>query len=107
MGTSTVAQTLKEMIRRHNPDVIFLVETKASSIKIKSLQKSLRYPSAFVVDVGHSGGLALLYKDKIDIEIIGAGKHAITRKFSNYLAEGDWFITLVYGHPISHKRSLV
>ncbi|KAL5710709.1 hypothetical protein ACHQM5_021240 [Ranunculus cassubicifolius] len=105
MGSPSAIQQLKGLAREINPDIICLVETLVKEEKIKKLQKSLGFCNGIIVNpIGRSGGIAVLYKDGITMEPLHASNHIISGKFSNYLTNTTWIMSLVYGHPVTSKR---
>lgn len=55
--------------------------------------------------VGLSGGLAIFWKDTVDITFLFVGKNIIDMKV--LVASKSWFLTCVYGDPITNLRSIV
>ncbi|KAL5703663.1 hypothetical protein ACHQM5_022190 [Ranunculus cassubicifolius] len=108
IGSPSAIQHLKDLVWEHQPDVMFLSETKAKKRKMLKVQKQIKYQGMEVVDpIGRSGGLALFWKEGVDLEILIANKNHISGKISNYPANKDWFFSFVYGHPVSHHRKIV
>ncbi|KAF8080427.1 hypothetical protein N665_0945s0003 [Sinapis alba] len=57
---------LKDIRKSHNPDVMFLVETKNVDNVVHKLAKYLGYQNVHIVyAVGSSGGAALFWNDRI------------------------------------------
>lgn len=85
--------------------VVFLIETKAKSNKVKSIKRHTSFEGCFVIDsVGKvCGGLTLLWKYGNDVKI---------QKFSqcniNVWIKGEnsdqWLFSGFYGHPNTEKR---
>ena len=69
MGSTLAVQTLTDVVRTHEPLLVFLVETKASASRIKGIQAKLNYMQGIVIPSdGKSGGLALLWKEGVKCE---------------------------------------
>ncbi len=57
--TPTV-RALKALIRSEGLDIIFVAETKSSSLKLEKVKSSMGFASLFCVDaIGKAGGLAI------------------------------------------------
>lgn len=77
-GPSTISQ-LKEELRIHQPDIVFLYETKKKKGFVQSVCKKLKYQSrSLVVDPsGLSGGLLLCWSNKIVVKQILANNFVL------------------------------
>ncbi|KAF9623853.1 hypothetical protein IFM89_005438 [Coptis chinensis] len=108
MGSPEAIRSVPALVKKVDPDVLFLVETKLLYKKLKHVQKKLKYPQVYVVDhVGRSGGLAVLYKDNISFLVVDGNKNAIFGTFLNYLSNVSWPVSFIYGDPVAHKRIAV
>lgn len=95
---------LKELYRTKSPDILFLKETKNADDFIKKKTSSFHYPNYFSVPpVGASGGLALLWKDSVNIKILESLPNLIDAEVSFKGVES--FISFVYGAPMVENRS--
>lgn len=104
LGRSTAIRSLIELIHSHRPVVLFLSETKIKKIDVAiEAGEKLGYTSMHcVLAVGRSGGLLLLWKDPIKIDII-----IDTSNMINCMVLNDgtsthlpWQCTFVYGPPV-------
>ncbi|KAK1382242.1 Endonuclease/exonuclease/phosphatase family protein [Heracleum sosnowskyi] len=104
VGLPSSIRFLKDVIRQERPSVIFLCETKDNKGKMESLRRALQFDGLISVDSqGKSGGLALLWKVKdqiqlrswsrnhIDVEVKVDGKQA-------------WRLSGIYGEPNRNQR---
>ena len=72
LGTPWVVQALKKAIRKEDPSLVFLMETKLIGSEMKKLQEEVGLlQGLFVTSVGRKGGLALLWKFDIQVELRG------------------------------------
>ena len=70
MGNPFTIRRIKEISKSISPDIMFLMETRNNDTFIKSKLESLHYTNYFLVPPkGTGGGLALLWKDNITLEI--------------------------------------
>lgn len=92
-------------MKTQGPGVLFLIETKLDSREMESIQVLLGFNSLFVVPShGRSGGLAMLWKAEMRLEIQNYSRYHI----DSVVVENDgkeWRLTGFYGHPEHHKRA--
>lgn len=68
-GLATMNE-LKELCKFHQPAILFLMETRAPRGRVEKLQRSLKFSSMYYVDPrGLTGGLCLLWNDKVNVQI--------------------------------------
>ncbi|CAA7019014.1 unnamed protein product [Microthlaspi erraticum] len=102
-----ILHRLKELVKNHVPDVIFLIETNNKDEENNRLIPLTDYASRLFVpptDTG-GGGLALYWKQEIPILILSSCKTYIDTSL-NY--KGNlFFATFIYGEPDFSLRHLV
>lgn len=70
---------------------------------MKGLQESLGYSKMITVEpLCLSGGLALMWKDSFEVEILEADKRIIDGKVN--MGAISFFLTCVYGDPVGSRR---
>lgn len=70
------------------------------------LKKSLGYDHLLTVEpVGLSGGLAVLWKDRFQVDVVSSDKRLIDMKVK--FGSCTFFLSCVYGDPIVAKRKEV
>lgn len=98
---------LRDIRKKIFPDILFLMETKNDSEFVLQNLQWMDYSSNFLV-APHSqgaGGLALFWKQSVEVEIIYSDQHYIDAKIK---AKGRWFYaTFLYGEPDRTKRTQV
>jgi hypothetical protein len=58
------------MVKEKKPKMVFLMETKMSNKRVDFLKRKLDFANLFAVDsVGWSGGLVLLWKEDVQVDI--------------------------------------
>lgn len=104
MGNPWTVRRLREICKKVDPDILFLSETKnLHKVVVKKLN-CLRLGNIRTVPPhGQSGGgLALLWKNGIDLEVISSCKSYIDTKL---VYEGKVsYATFVYGDPDKKRR---
>ena len=78
VGNPFTIRRIKEIYKSISQDIMFLLETKNDDNFIKSKLCSLQYPHYFSVPpLGTGGGLTLLWKDNITVEILESSPNII------------------------------
>ncbi|OMO70992.1 reverse transcriptase [Corchorus capsularis] len=81
-GSPLTRNVLKGMVKDHDPDVIFLMETKNGFKKMECLRKGCKMDNSLYIDPeGLSGGLALWWKGEVNVQVITGNKNVIDTKF--------------------------
>ena len=104
LGTSPAICTLTDEVKKKNL-VQFLVETKANTDKMKGFQNKLSFTQGIVIPSdGRSGGLALLWREGMDIRFKSCSHSHIDVVVHDIGNGGPWRVTGFYGHPDTGKR---
>ncbi len=90
---------LHTIVRKEDPSIVFLMETRLDSRNLEFLRVRLGMSSCLGVDRhGHGGGLALLWNSSIAVHIQSYSHHHIDADV--VLEDGlRWRVTGFYGHP--------
>jgi exonuclease III len=92
-------------VKENNPNILFLMETKCKQSRLEYLRVKLGYGGLFVVDsVGRSGGLALFWRDDVQLEIQNFSRRHINSIITQVDGDRVWKLTSFYGHPDWTKR---
>jgi hypothetical protein len=96
---------LCRLVKEKRPNLVFLMETKLQVHCLESIKVRVGFGSVFVVDcVGQSGGLALMWKGELSVEIQNYSCFHINAIVRTEANSPPWKFTAFYGHPIAHKR---
>lgn len=87
------------LLRKYRPDVIFLSEIRVSSHSINCLKKKWSLNGVGVSSVGLSGGLALLWRKNVQLELVSFSKYHIDAKLTLEDDGSIVRITGIYGEP--------
>lgn len=104
MGLPQKVQFLVDVIRQEQPMVLFLCETMAKRSRMEWVKQKLGFEGLITVDpIGKSGGLALMWKEKEQVEVRSYSKNHIDVKITSedmYV----WRLTGFYGEPDRAQR---
>lgn len=110
LGRPATIRSLREYSLSNRPDVIFLSETKLSDEKrVTTVASILGFTKFhFLPSTGKSGGLLLLWKDNIDINVVVANEFLLNCIFLNddRVTGEPWQFTFVYGPPVPSLKPL-
>ncbi|KAL9422716.1 hypothetical protein AB3S75_034905 [Citrus x aurantiifolia] len=99
LGNTRTFLAIKDILRCHRPQIIFLCETKMKSGQMTNMSKGLGYDSCFNVRRnGLGGGLALLWNNEVDVNIISYSNHHIDAVIHGVNGK-IWRCSGIYGHP--------
>jgi hypothetical protein len=98
LGLDVIVGELRDLIRSYNPGVVFLCETKKITRELDKIKWSLGFSHCVTVDCrGRSGGLALWWREGIEVSVRPWCQYYIDAKIT---ADGKtWRFTGVYGEP--------
>ena len=103
LGNQTVVDVLSTLVREKAPSVLFLMETKQSVEEMRKVQADLPYRGMLAVPSIHRrGGLALLWKDDVELHVQTYSPHHIDAliKEENLF----WRFTGFYGWPEEQRK---
>ncbi|KAL4603668.1 hypothetical protein ACB092_10G140800 [Castanea dentata] len=105
LGNPRSVRALQDIVRRFNPKVVFLMETKAKVRHMERIKNRMGFANGLTVPSrGRSGGLALLWDRGVDLEIKSYSKNHIDAVIKEQDNNFYWRITGFYGHPETHRR---
>ena len=99
-----LVRSLCKLVQQWNPNFVFLSETKLKKKSMEKKEESASFTNGLVIpSSGRSGGLVLLWRKEITVEIQSySDRHidAIVTEDSGF----KWRITGFYGNPEVHGR---
>jgi hypothetical protein len=86
--------------------VLFLSETKMSANRSRDLKRNFGFPNSFGVNSdGRSGGLVVMWKNEISLDLKSYSKYHIDMWATDNDAAGKgWHFTGFYGDPRRSQR---
>ena len=103
LGLNAAVGELRDLIRSHNPAVVFLSETKKKEKEMNKLKWSLGFTNGVAVDcIGRSGGLALWWREEVTVSVRLWCQYYVDAKitFENKTSR----FTGIYGEPRQEMR---
>ena len=92
-------------MQRWDPIIVFLMETKLNIRAMKREKEKASFVFGLIVHkVENCGGLAMLWKKEIKLEIMGYARNFIDAIITDEPSRFKWRITGFYGHPETHRR---
>ncbi|XP_019157960.1 PREDICTED: uncharacterized protein LOC109154682 [Ipomoea nil] len=106
-ASGSFKRTLRQFCRDFNPSLICLLEPKVSGNQANKICNSFGFDEWIRVEaVGFSGGIWILWKESISIEIVKTNPQFISVQVNDGDL-GPWLLSLVYGSPCQYlKRKL-
>ena len=93
--------TLQKAVLEEDPTLVFLMETKFNVEEMVDIKRKLERSQGMIVpNIRQRGGLALLWKDSMAVEMQTFIDAIITEDGGNK----KWCFTEFYGHPETSKR---
>ena len=99
LGIPRRVQELFDLVRAKGPKLVFFMETKKKKSYLEKVRCRLKFDNLFVVPRRHqSGGLALLWRNELDLHIRTFSPHHIDAVVSPGIDDA-WRFTGFYGAP--------
>ena len=96
---------LEVLIRAKDPSVVFLAEIWTDEASRKEIQRNINFENLFFVERNtRGGGLALYWKNSLDLHVESSSKNHID-SIINKGRDEAWRFTGFYGEPATHRRS--
>ncbi|CAI9764609.1 unnamed protein product [Fraxinus pennsylvanica] len=97
MENPRTIRELHRLVKDKVPSLVFLSETKLHRKKMENLRVNNRFDNCFVVDcVGRSGGLAVLWMEDINAEIVNFSNSHISLSIKNSIDSPPWLLSGFY-----------
>lgn len=81
------------------------METKLKACRVEKIKMRLSFERCFVVEpIGRGGGLALMWRDDIYLEILNYSQRHISAWVIEEEDKMKWLMTVFNGHPKASKR---
>lgn len=104
MGSPRAIRILRDLVKSHNPDFVFLSETLADTEVMTDIAEKLGFADSFVISkVGRGGGLAIMWRHTVNCQVIDSSdNHINVHVLEN--SNVSWKLTCYYGFPERSRR---
>jgi len=113
LGNPAAVRALKKLLQSNCPDVMFLMETKLADTDTKAKANLFCDPlsNLFMVNCdlsakNRSGGLALIWNQSVNINILSFNKISIDAYITSCNTNIQWYATCIYGSPYANHKHL-
>ncbi|KAH9734317.1 reverse transcriptase domain-containing protein [Citrus sinensis] len=105
LGNPRAFQALRKILQLHGAQLVFLCETKVSTMQMNVIASKLSFENCLAVNGNRRGcGIAMLWKSDIEVQIKSYSQYHIDAE-TQMPNRNQMRITGVYGHPeISQKK---
>lgn len=92
------------MVREKRHAVVYLIETKVQQKWMEQIKRKLAMKNGLMINpIGLKGGLAILWDEEVDLEIINLSSFHIHTKINNTGNPQFWHLTGFYDNPETSK----
>nr|POF11779.1 hypothetical protein CFP56_74437 [Quercus suber] len=104
-GRAPTVRSLRSLILNSNPDLVFLSEMKITALRVEKIRVKLNFVDSFCVDAnGRSGGLAILWRQGMELEVVYSSRYVIASLIYSDPPRSPWLFFFVYGPSYRVKR---
>lgn len=100
---AVTVRTILGLVRNHNPDFLFLAETKSSNVA-STMHRLGFFHFVFHPPVGSRGGLLCAWRLGLDVEVVRINANAISLLVYSTPSNNPWLLSGVYGPTDWHKK---
>nr|XP_023917061.1 uncharacterized protein LOC112028598 [Quercus suber] len=105
LGNPLTVKALQKVVLEKDPTLVFLMETKFDVTEMDGVKQKIERQQGLVVpSVRRAGGLALLWKNSLQVDILSYSPGHIDAIVSEEQGLKKWRFTRFYGHPETRKR---
>lgn len=98
-------QSLCRLVKDQDPCMLFLMETRVGKAEAENLRVKLHFEGCLAVEgVGLGGGLMLLWKRDVVVEVMSYSVGHIDSRIRNKIDGWLWRFTGFYGNSVTERR---
>ncbi|GLT85577.1 hypothetical protein SLE2022_037640 [Rubroshorea leprosula] len=100
LGQALTRRELTDLIFKHRPCLVFLMETKKHKKYLERLRRKYAFSNGvYVESQGYSGGLALWWTEEVHISIYYTDKNVVDGCCTDDDYSNSWHFSFIYGEP--------
>jgi len=104
LGNLRTVKTLEKIANKKDPVIVFLMDTKSNREWMSEVKDKCNMKNGFIFpSKGNSGGLVLLWKEEIMVDVKTYSHDHIDAWVNGGLTVGWWHLTRFYGNPETVK----
>ena len=104
LGNPLTVKTLQKFVKEEDPTLVFLMETKFKITEMEGIKRKIERQHGLVVPCqNRGGGLALLWKDTLQVEPLTYSQRHIGVIVNEEGGKKRWRFTSFYGNPETCK----
>ena len=105
LGNPITVNVLQKVALEKDPTLVFLMETKFDVTEMYGVKRKIERQQGLVVpSIRKAGGLALLWKNSFQVDVLSYSPGHIDAIVSEEQRLKKWRFTGFYGHPETRKR---
>ena len=105
LGNLQTVRVLGKLVQQWDPKIVFLLETKIKKKAMEKVMEKINFVNGLIVPKkGKGGGLAMLWKREVDLEIMGYSRSFIDAIITEQGSGFRWRITSFYGNLEAYRR---
>ena len=105
LGNFRIVKALEKAVNKEEPKIVFLMEKKSKREWLEKVKERCKMKHGLIVPSdGSKGGLAMLWKEGITMEIKMYSQDHINAWVEGGWDGGCWHLTGFYGNPDTAKR---
>ncbi|XP_030946004.1 uncharacterized protein LOC115970518 [Quercus lobata] len=106
LGNPLTVNALQKVVLEKDPTLVFLMETKFDVSEMDGIKRKIERQQGLVVpSIKRAGGLALLWKNSLQVDILTYSPRHIDAIVTEKQGMKKWRFTDFYGHPETGKRA--
>ncbi|KAA3472611.1 reverse transcriptase [Gossypium australe] len=100
LGNPRAVRRLRYMLKQHNPNLVFFMETKINDKRMERIRKRSGFVNGIDVGAeGSKGGLCLAWREEVNVSLRTFSKSHIDVLIEDNNIRAEWRFTGFYGSP--------